>query len=52
MKFYTLKEVAKITRQSNRTIYRHMDKGLIKGVKIGGTWRFEEKELNKYLKGE
>ena len=43
----TVKEVAKELGVHQNTIFRHLNNGNIKGVKIGGVWRVDEKELEK-----
>ncbi|MBI9042827.1 MAG: helix-turn-helix domain-containing protein [Lutibacter sp.] len=32
-----------------RTIRRHIKEGMLKGTKIGGTWRFSEEDLTNYI---
>jgi excisionase family DNA binding protein len=42
----TLKELAKLLRVNERTILRMQETGQIKGVKIGGQWRFNGSEID------
>ncbi len=49
-KLYTIKEVFKMLRISRATLYRHIDSGLIKPLKLGGKVLFTESELNNLLK--
>ena len=42
---YTIAEVAKITKLTDRTIRNYLSKGILKGTKLGGQWRFSEKDL-------
>ncbi len=44
-KLYSIKDVAKITRLTDRTIRNYLVKGNLKGIKIGGQWRFSETDL-------
>lgn len=51
-KLYTLKEVGEITKLSKSTIYRHVKEGVLKPVKVGGSYRVSKEVLEKYMKGE
>ncbi len=51
-KLYTVNELTEILRVSQRTIYRYLKSGELKGVKVGSEWRFKESDLKKYLKIE
>lgn len=54
-KLYTIKEVLEMLRISRTTLYRHIDNGLIKPLKLGGKVLFAESELDRLLqraKGE
>ena len=51
-KLYTIDEVVEITKLSKRTINRHLKSGLLKGNKIGNSWRFTQKQVDDYIKGE
>lgn len=46
---YTLKHVMEMLSIPERTIRRHMKLGLLKGEKVGGTWRFSEEDLFSYF---
>lgn len=48
---YTLQEVAKILKVSERTLYRWIKDGKLKAHKVGRNWRVKEEDLKK-LKGE
>lgn len=50
MKILTVEEVAKILKVNKFTIYRHIQKGIIPAISIGGNWRISEEELNEWLK--
>ncbi|WP_069187720.1 helix-turn-helix domain-containing protein [Alkalihalobacillus pseudalcaliphilus] len=43
--FYTIDEIATMTRLTSRTIRTYLKNGLLKGTKIGGQWRFTEENL-------
>lgn len=43
----SIKEVAKELNLHELTIFRHIHNGKIKGIKIGNTWRIDEKELER-----
>jgi len=49
-KLYTLNEVLDILRVSRATLYRHMESGLIKPVKLGRRVLFPETEINRLIK--
>ena len=46
---YKLKDIMEMLNIPERTIRRHMKDGLLKGKKVGGTWRFEESDLFEYF---
>lgn len=48
-KLLTIKEVAKILRVSERTIFRYIKSGKLKASKIGH-WRISEKDLESFIK--
>jgi len=39
MEYLSVAEVAKIYKVDIETVYRWLNKGIIKGTKIGGLWR-------------
>ena len=49
MMMFKLKDIMEMINIPERTIRRHMKLGLLKGEKVGGTWRFSEDDLFKYL---
>jgi len=49
---YTLQEVARKIKVSERTLYRWIDNGKLKARKVGRHWRVTEKDLQELLKGE
>ena len=44
---FTIKEVAKMLKVAEMTIFRHIHNGKIKAVKVGKSWRINEEELQK-----
>jgi len=46
---YKLKDIMEMLSIPERTIRRHMKLGLLKGEKIGGTWRFSESNVFDYF---
>ena len=52
MKLLTIQEIAKRLKISERTIYRYIESGKLKAIKIslGHIVRIEEKDLNQFLK--
>lgn len=46
---YTLKDIAQMTQLTTRTLQNHLKEGLLKGNKIGRSWRFSEEDLKNYL---
>lgn len=49
-RFLTMKQVEELLGVSERTIYRIMQKGDLKGFKTGHAWRFEESDIEDYVK--
>ena len=48
----TIKEVAHFLCVNERTIYRLIKAHRIPGVKIGGQWRFSEKNIQSWIDGK
>lgn len=44
---FTIEEVANELKLHKMTIYRMIERGWIKAIKIGKSWRITEKELKK-----
>ena len=44
----TIKELADYLKLNEKTTYRLVLKGDIPGFKIGGSWRFERTEIDKW----
>jgi excisionase family DNA binding protein len=47
--FFTVAELAALTRSSTVTIYRQFEKGLIPGTKLGGRIIFSRKKIAAWL---
>ena len=47
-KFFTVKEVAKVLRVTERTIFNYLKFGKLKAKKMG-KWRIRESELKKFI---
>ena len=45
MKLYRLSDIAEMTGLTDRTIRNYLKNGDLKGTKIGGQWRFTEKNI-------
>lgn len=48
LKIYTLKDLEKILGVKERTLFRYMQRGWLKGSKLG-KWRFTDKDINDFL---
>ena len=44
---FTVNEVASLLKVHRNTIFKALQKGKIKGIKIGGVWRISEEEVEK-----
>jgi len=44
-----LDELADYLRLRKQTIYNWLHEGKISGIKVGGVWRFERKEVDDWL---
>lgn len=45
----TIKDVAEFLQIAEKTIYRMAADGKIPAFKVGGSWRFRRKEIEKWL---
>ena len=48
-KLYTVDEVAQMTRLTSRTIRNYIKRGLLRGKKIGGQWRFSQSDIENLM---
>lgn len=46
---YRLRDLMQMLNMPERTIRRHISDGVLKGEKVGGSWRFSLKNLQDYL---
>jgi len=47
-----LEELADYLRLQKQTIYNWLHQGKITGIKVGGVWRFDRKEIDEWLKSK
>jgi excisionase family DNA binding protein len=47
--FYTVDEVAKMLRVSDRTIRKHIEKGLLRALSVGKVYRITQTDLEDYF---
>ncbi|PZO07988.1 MAG: DNA-binding protein [Lysobacteraceae bacterium] len=45
----TMDEVAAFLKAGKKTVYRLAQKGEIPGFKLGGTWRFPRRDLDRWI---
>lgn len=45
-------ELANYLKLKRQTIYNWLYQGKISGIKVGGVWRFDRKEIDSWLKGK
>jgi excisionase family DNA binding protein len=45
-------ELAKYLKLQKQTIYNWLNQRKISGMKIGGVWRFDKNEIDKWLKSK
>ncbi len=45
----TLKEVAKYLKLAEKTAYRLAAEGKLPGFKAGGSWRFKEEDIDRWI---
>ena len=49
-KLIDIDELADFLKLKKQTIYNWLHVGKISGIKVGGVWRFDRKELDNWLK--
>jgi excisionase family DNA binding protein len=49
-KLMNIDELADYLRLQKQTIYNWLYQGKIGGIKLGGVWRFDRKEIDSWLK--
>ncbi len=45
-----IEELADYLRLKKQTIYNWLNQGKIAGIKVGGVWRFDRKEVDDWLR--
>jgi excisionase family DNA binding protein len=47
-----VEDLAKYLKLQKQTIYNWLHQRKISGIKIGGVWRFDKREIDKWLKAQ
>ena len=47
-----VEDLAKYLKLQKQTIYNWLNQRKISGIKIGGVWRFDKSEIDKWLKAQ
>ncbi len=50
IRLYTIDEVAKTLKVTQRTIYNYIKSGTLKAIKIGKHWRIRHEDLELFLR--
>lgn len=45
-----IEELADYLRLQKQTIYNWLNQGKIAGIKVGGVWRFDRKDIDEWLR--
>ena len=48
----TVQELARYLRMKPVTIYKHAAQGKIPGFKVGASWRFKRRTIDKWIAGQ
>jgi excisionase family DNA binding protein len=51
-KLIDIDELADYLKLKKQTIYNWLNKGKISGIKVGGVWRFDRREVDSWLKSK
>ncbi|MFH1441404.1 MAG: helix-turn-helix domain-containing protein [Candidatus Omnitrophota bacterium] len=51
-KLIDIEELAAYLKLKKQTIYNWLSAGKISGIKVGGVWRFDRKEVDAWLKSK
>lgn len=49
-KIFTPAQIADLLQVAEKTVYRWLDSGKLRGVKLGRLWRIREEHLEDFLK--
>jgi excisionase family DNA binding protein len=52
MRLLNVEELADYLHLQKQTIYNWLSQRKISGIKIGGVWRFDKKEIDKWLRAQ
>lgn len=52
LKLYTLEEVSEIVGVTVRTLYKYINDGRLKAVKMGNKWQVSHKNLKDFIEGK
>ncbi len=47
-----IEELASYLRLQRQTIYNWLHQGKISGIKVGGVWRFDKKDVDSWLRSQ
>lgn len=50
LRLMNIDELADYLRLKKQTIYNWLNQGKISGIKVGGVWRFDRKEVDDWLR--
>lgn len=50
LEHYSVKELAALLKVSQRTIYKYILNGMLRGYKIAEKWRFSKEQIEVFLK--
>lgn len=48
----TIRELAAYLKMAEKTLYRLAAESAIPGFKVGGSWRFRKREIDKWIKAQ
>jgi excisionase family DNA binding protein len=51
-KLLNIDELAEYLRLRKQTLYNWLHEGKISGIKVGGVWRFDKREVDLWLKSQ
>jgi excisionase family DNA binding protein len=51
-KLIDIDELASFLKLKKQTIYNWLHEGKISGIKVGGVWRFDRREVDSWLKSK
>ncbi len=48
----TLKDLSEYLKIAEKTLYGYANKGIVPGIKIGGSWRFRKTDIEEWLENQ